>query len=253
MNIETENSGYYRSRIFSLNNSINPLIAASTPLFLIAEKLKNYNFAITHSKLLQDLTHEIKAFENKSQVQGIRTSSIFTARTALCLMLDEIISETSWGKENNWSKHLLTNLQHNSQQKSFFEILNTLLETPAENLQLLELFYLILSFGYEGDYHYQANKQAELIKYRNDLYGIIHPLHNEINKSLLIQNKNESELASKKKTKWKKIIILALGTFLTINLGLSLAFSTRLNSMVKPINELIKQHNDTLHNLGEQT
>ena len=77
---------------------------------------------------------------------------------------DEIILNTSWGKISNWERHKLLITFHSEQNgdERFFAILERIIEDPALHIDLLELLYLCLNYGFEGKYRYQENGKAML-------------------------------------------------------------------------------------------
>lgn len=251
MSVTTPNSvpGYYRSRIISSSTSSNNLISAAAPLFLLAEKLQQTNFSANRAKLLQDLIHEIKAFENKASIAGFNATNIVTARTALSALLDTIIANTQWGKENNWEINTLTtNWPQTETNVNFFNLLEHSLKNAAENIELLELFYLILSFGFEGEYSAQANKHQTLNAIIDKLYTTIKQQRSLLEKNLLITTNSATII--KTKPNWKKLLLLALGIIVLCNLGAYLTYRIKLGSMLHPINTMIKQHNESIQNMG---
>ena len=98
-----ENRIYYQSKISNTALSINALIAAASPLFLLSTRLSHLTILSdsNRQKLFQDLQHEIKAFENKAKAQHYRSESILIARYLLCAFLDELILFSQWGQKNS--------------------------------------------------------------------------------------------------------------------------------------------------------
>ncbi len=155
---------YYRSKVYTATLGINPLIAAASTLFTLAAKLRESEAYTDINGLYQQLTHEIRAFENNAQAQKYRSDIILVARYVLCALLDEIILNTSWGKISNWERHKLLITFHSEQNgdERFFAILDRIIEDPALHIDLLELLYLCLNYGFEGKYRYQENGRAML-------------------------------------------------------------------------------------------
>src|SRR4030067_1821368 len=106
-------SGCYRSRIYTSNININPLIAACDQILSLAIALKTTEFPDNNTQFLQDLAHEIRSFEHHAQIANYQSNTIISARYALCSLLDEIIISTEWGQTNNWGEKNLLTLFHN--------------------------------------------------------------------------------------------------------------------------------------------
>lgn len=171
---------YYRSKIYTTALGINPLVASASAIFTLAAKLRESESYTDINSLYQQLTHEIRAFENNAQAHNYRSDNILVARYVLCVLLDEVILQSSWGKISNWERHKLLVTFHNEPYggERFFVILERIIEDPALHIDLLELMYLCLSFGLEGKYrHYEygkieldavTEKLFECIRYQRD-------------------------------------------------------------------------------------
>jgi|WetSurMetagenome_2_1015567.scaffolds.fasta_scaffold57581_2 type VI secretion system protein ImpK len=238
------NTGYYRSRIYNLSSGSNRLIAAAAPLFSIVSKLKNREIANKNTVLLQELIHELKAFENKAQLFGYRANFIFAARYAICALIDETILKTTWGIQYNWDKeNLLQIFEHEPWGgEKFFVILDRAHEDPAINLEILELMYLCLAFGFEGKFSKIERGSNELSLVTNNLYNCITQHRGEISKSLLI--KAPVSQPSSLKLKNKSIFWIWLLIIVTTNLVLYGGFNHYLHTQIEQLqNNLITQSN----------
>jgi type VI secretion system protein ImpK len=177
---------YYRSKIFTSQVGINPLITAASPLFSMIEKLKKTDQSPELSKLHYDLVHEIKAFENKAQALGYRSQITYAARYLLCTWIDEIIIHSSWIDAQEWEKRtLVNNFQHNIHANDqFFILLNHCKQDASVYIDLLEMMYLCLCLGYEGEYRHLDHGLIQLSKVMEDLYECIHTQRGDFSKKL---------------------------------------------------------------------
>lgn len=149
--IFSKDRGYYRSKIFNTTIGVNPLIAAASPLLslavFISENQSENNKAVDAYTLYQDLQHEIKAFENSAKIQRYRSETILVTRFLLCAFLDEITQYA----HSEYSLLKLFHQEDNGHER-FFVILERLSQDPEIHIDLLELIYLCLRFGYLGQY-----------------------------------------------------------------------------------------------------
>lgn len=175
---------YYRSKIYTANFGINPLIAAASALFTLAAKLHNSESYTDINGLYQQLIHEIRAFENNAQAQQYRSDTILVTRYILCSFLDETILNTSWGKISNWERHRLLVTFHNEAQggERFFMILERLSEDVAVHIDLLELIYICLSYGFEGKYRNLEFGKIELETVTEKLFESIRYYRGDLKK-----------------------------------------------------------------------
>jgi type VI secretion system protein ImpK len=99
----------------------------------------------------------------------------------LCSALDETVLTTPWGNQSSWRDQSLLITLHNEGWggEKFFQLLQKLLQNPARNLELLELMYICLAFGFEGRYRPLADGFAQLQGVRDNLYRTIRNQHGE--------------------------------------------------------------------------
>lgn len=155
-----------------LRKGLNPLVNTATTLLAVATKLRTTPNHTNVPELHRKLTEELKDFEQKARQQGCADEAVVTARYLLCTLVDEIVLNTPWGANSGWSQHSLLSLFHHETfgGEKCFSILARLLESPGRNLDLLELFYLCLSLGFEGKYRLAQRGHEQLEQVRENLY-----------------------------------------------------------------------------------
>ncbi|WP_415226555.1 type IVB secretion system protein IcmH/DotU [Psychromonas sp.] len=173
-------------RDFSTAYGLNPVVNAASILLAVFSKTRE---ALNHpnvGSLHQQLDREIKAFEIKARADGVLENSIVVARYILCTILDEAVLNTPWGAESAWNQRTLLGSFHNetSGGEKFFTILDRLRNSPAENIDVLELIYICLSLGYEGKYRVISRGRDQLEQLRDDLFHIIRSYRGEYERSL---------------------------------------------------------------------
>lgn len=181
-------AAYYRSKAFVSTIGVNPLIAAAAPLFFLVEKIQNLTTTPNLTQLRTDLLHEVKAFETQAQQHGYRSKMLIAARYVLCTWVDELISRTTWGRDLTWQLQTLVEqpTADIKENRSFFLVLNHCLQDPSTYVDLLELLYLCLSLGFEGEYRYLERGYILLAELRDNLYHTIQRHRGEASKQLEI-------------------------------------------------------------------
>ncbi|MBB3168791.1 type IVB secretion system protein IcmH/DotU [Simiduia aestuariiviva] len=159
----------------SIKHGLNRLVNCANTLIAVAIKLRS---TIAHQNapdLHKRLTEEIKAFELTARQSDIGDEYIISARYLLCTVVDEIVLNTPWGASSGWSQHSLLSLFHHETfgGDKCFALLSKLLENPSKNLELLELYYLCLSIGFEGKYRLAQRGHEQLESIRENLYNTI--------------------------------------------------------------------------------
>lgn len=171
---------------FRTDRGLNPLVNAASTLIAVYEKTRQ---SVKHPDvggLHQRLVNEIKAFEARARDQGIRQEIILSARYLMCSVLDEAVLNTPWGSESAWAQRTLLTVFHSETsggEKSFL-ILDRMRQAPADNLDIIELFYICLSLGFEGKYRLINRGRDALDQIKEDLFAIIRRQRGEYERAL---------------------------------------------------------------------
>jgi len=185
------NNAYNQNADFNSNQfqtvfGLNPLVNASAMLIAVFTKTRE---TVSHANvggLHQQLVNELKLFEEGSKEAGIKPEIILATRYLLCTVLDEAVLNTPWGAESAWTQRTLLSVFHNETKggEKFFIILDRMRNTPAENIDILELMYIFLSLGYEGKYRVVHRGRDQLEQLRDDLFQIIRRQRGEYERTL---------------------------------------------------------------------
>jgi type IV/VI secretion system ImpK/VasF family protein len=233
---------YYRSKVISSVNGINPLTAAATALITFVVQFQTTYTYFDSNKIYQDLVHEIRAFEAQAHTQGYRSEIILLARYILCSVLDEIILISPWGEQSQWYKHKLLSTFHGEDWggERFFTILERLSADSAIHIDLLELIYICLSLGYAGKYRLSENNQTELDEIIEKLYQCIYYQRGDVRKDLAICEQAVQSLpvlATETVTQTSQPLPFWLLGIFTVMLMLTIyaGFNFMLNSSITPV------------------
>jgi type VI secretion system protein ImpK len=133
-------------------SDLNPLLSAATPLLTLAAQLRNTPNHTDPDSLFTDVSREISNFEAAARSGGARPEGVLAARYIICTFLDEIVLATPWGNQTNWVSHTLLNAFHKEGWggEKVFLVLDKVLTEPRQNINLLELCYVVLALGFEG-------------------------------------------------------------------------------------------------------
>lgn len=178
--------GGYEQVRFNTTLGLNPLVNAASTLLAVFEKtrhsVRHPDVAGLHTRLI----NEIKVFESKAKDVGTRPEIILAARYLLCSALDEAVLHTPWGDESAWGQRTLLRIYHgdNLGGEKCFAILDRMQQAPAENLHMLELFYVCLSLGFEGKYRLMHRGRDQLETLRDDLFRTIRTYRGDYERGL---------------------------------------------------------------------
>jgi len=128
----------------------------------------------------------VKTFSQRAKNSSANPDSILPAQYLLCTVIDEIVLNTPWGASSGWSKHSLLSLFHKETfgGEKCFQVLNRLSEAPGRHLDLLELFYLCLSLGFQGKFKLDPRGLDQLEQIRDNLYRTIENHRGEMERDL---------------------------------------------------------------------
>lgn len=152
---------------------LNPLVDAAGTLLSLASQFSTQINDPGVRKLREQIGAEVQAFVSKARQHGVDAETINKASYALCAFLDEAVMQTPWGGNSFWlEKPLIVEFHGDTWGgEKFFEILQVARDNPSSNLDLLEVMYLCLAFGFEGTY--KELKRHEVERIRQDLYDQI--------------------------------------------------------------------------------
>jgi type VI secretion system protein ImpK len=165
---------------------LNPLVDAAAYLFSIVSKLKIIKSYHALHQLHKELITEINSFQETAKNHGYSSEYILVSRYAICATLDDVISNTPWGGQNQWENYSLLTIfnQESTKQERFFLILERIIKDPALYIDVMEFMYLCLSLGYKGSYRSTEFTGNQLEKITHALYKRIRAFHGDVSKTL---------------------------------------------------------------------
>ncbi|PIE41174.1 MAG: type IV secretion protein DotU [Gammaproteobacteria bacterium] len=148
------------------------MVNAANALLSLIVNLRNTPSHANVEGLYNQVSQEIRQFEARLKQEGQRPELVLASRYCLCSALDEAVLSTPWGANSGWAQRTLLSAFHNetSGGQKFFLILDKMKQAPAENLNVLELLYYLLSFGFEGKFKVVDRGRDQLEAMRSELY-----------------------------------------------------------------------------------
>ena len=196
------------------SSGLNPVVDAAGYLFSVLSKLKELKAHRTLSQLQRELSQEVNRFQETIQSKGYSLEYIVVCRFVICATFDDILSQTPWGSHGQWDEFsLLTAFNQDPEHhEKFFAILDRAVKDPAQYIDLMELLYLSLSFGYRGQYRNEQG-QFQLEQISNQLFKHIRAQRGYFSKTLSpapFKTRGGSSTATRKKTPlWFTVMVAA--------------------------------------------
>ncbi|HXT78789.1 MAG TPA: type IVB secretion system protein IcmH/DotU [Acetobacteraceae bacterium] len=154
---------------------LNPLITAAAPLLQLLGRLRNTYSQPNVNDLRERAIQQMRAFESAARDGGVPMEQLRPAHYALCASVDDVVLNTPWGSSGGWAARSLVSSFHQEVRSGerFFVLLNDVRQNPGTFLPVLELMYLCLSLGFQGQYRLSPRGPGELDRIREDLYTVI--------------------------------------------------------------------------------
>jgi len=159
----------------TISFGLNPLVAAAAPLLQLLGRLRTTYSQPNVDELRERAIQQVRAFETQARDSGVPREQLAPAHYALCASIDDVVLNTPWGSSGSWGARSLVSSFHQEVRSGerFFALLNQVKENPGSFLPVLELMYLCLSLGFQGQYRLSPRGPGELERLREDLYTII--------------------------------------------------------------------------------
>ena len=157
-----------------LGSGVNPLVRAATPLLLLSGQIRSMAVGDV-AALRRHALEEIRRFEQQARAAGIGDKAVLQARYALCAVLDEAVLSTPWGAHSEWTQQTLLVALHREAWggERFFDFIKQMTGNAAESIDLIELQYLCVAFGFTGKYRVRPDGQERLAAIQHGLYRLI--------------------------------------------------------------------------------
>lgn len=166
--------------------SANPLLAAGTPLIVLANSLRAVTAHEDTVRLRRTIVDELRRFQSRTRDLSVSDEEARYGHYALCALLDEVILSTPWGAKSGWAAQTLVATFHNEVVSGdrMFEVADALEARPGRSPNLLELIYVCLSFGFEGRMRLERGGASRLVQLRDRLYAAIRNLRGPVERGL---------------------------------------------------------------------
>jgi type VI secretion system protein ImpK len=161
--------------IEKMATGLSPLVAAAAPLLQLLARLRNTLNQPDPGDLRERAVAGIRGFERSARETGVPIAQLRPAHYALCASLDDVVLNTPWGSTGIWDTRSLVSTFHQEVRggERFFDLLRQMCQNPGTFLPVIELMYLCMSLGFQGQYRLSARGPAELDRLREETYAVL--------------------------------------------------------------------------------
>ena len=199
-------------------NNTNLLLDAARPIFILTNTMRQTQSRLSTEQLLDKISLMIEQFHNTAEGHGIKHETIHVAKYCLCTFVDEQAVHAKWANENWVQRSLLVSFYKETWGgERFFEILDNLKQHPEANIDLLEMLYLCLQFGYKGKYQVLPNGDLQIDKIKRDLSTIIR--HDDLTKIFLLNKHVSHNNLRQPKNKYIPLWLLFIISLISITVS----------------------------------
>jgi type VI secretion system protein ImpK len=154
---------------------VNPLVAAAAPRLQLMARLPNTVNHPDPGELRERAVRAMHTFERRVRDLDLPRELLAPAHYALCPSIDDVVLNTPWGSTGVWDANSLVSIFHKEVRSGerFFQLLAQMRQNPGLYLPVIELMYLCMSLGFQGQYRLSPRGPAELDRLREETYAVI--------------------------------------------------------------------------------
>jgi type VI secretion system protein ImpK len=146
----------------------NPLLEKLSKFFsiLIQFQQAEYRNNWKVESLQEKLSESLKNLEDTvGEQHGITSHDIKTAKYAVMALFDEVVMTSSWTERHHWMAKSLqwTYFGEHNAGEQFFKKIQELREFSHDKIDVLEIYYLCLQFGFKGIYRVAHQESLKIL------------------------------------------------------------------------------------------
>lgn len=168
------------------------------------ERLSGKN-SMTLPEFRARLNRLFSGVESGAGAGQVQTPLFQVALDGVCDWLEETVEKSSWAHASVWLDHPP---RPERKKTDFYRRIQSLNPMDCRDREVMELYLLLLHFGYRGKY---AGSENERQKVFDHLCSVLVP-DGDISLSVLLPQKDKVQ----KRSKWSTRVLLAVGFFLLL-------------------------------------
>ncbi|WP_420232083.1 type IVB secretion system protein IcmH/DotU [Pseudomonas sp. ABY48] len=182
----------------------NPLCDAATPLIGLVIRLRRLDQHHDVPALYLSVSNQITTIMEEVSQLDYDAGMLKAYSYSLCLLVDEVVMRTTWGRLSSWSARSLLSQFHGETQggEKFFTVMNNMIPEAARYQHVLEFMYQCLISGLKGKYGAHIKGDDEIQKIITQLHDLLRPLRGETPKRLTDPLKNVAPRNYRIKRAW---------------------------------------------------
>jgi type VI secretion system protein ImpK len=165
-------SGPAIDQLEALGLGLSPLVRAAAPLLILSHRLRFSLQSPDVEGVRGQALEDLRRFEERARANGVATETAIAARYVLCAVIDEAVLATPWGVQSGWGENTLLVVLHREAWggEKFFEMLERISVEPERHIELMELQYYAMAFGFCGKYQLLDRGHVRLAEVQTATY-----------------------------------------------------------------------------------
>jgi type VI secretion system protein ImpK len=227
-----------------LLDSRSPIVAEAGPVLALAASIRSGRARVSMPDFHREATEAIAAYD-RAIATLYPDETRQRARYALCATVDDIAQNLpNIGQDGTeWARRSLvvTFFRENIGGDRFWQLVDDLLRSPAQNADLIELFHACLAAGFEGRFRITPDGRTRLQQIMASLYGALaHP--RSLSATELSPEWKGADAPLAKVSMWNKVLLagaIALAFLLLIYIVLQLLLKSASSAPERSIERMM--------------
>jgi type VI secretion system protein ImpK len=160
------------AKVSGHSSEANPITAAAASLLILFGRLRSQVVDMHAVPLMQHVTEEIEAFEERVLASGVDQQDAMVAKYCLCGTADDIVQNLPGTDRAVWLQYSMVARFFNKRTSGvgFFQEVDRALQNPIHKYYLLELMLICLQLGFEGQYRAMNGGDVQLQNVKRGIY-----------------------------------------------------------------------------------
>ncbi|MFY0633357.1 MAG: type IVB secretion system protein IcmH/DotU [Vannielia sp.] len=150
----------------------NPIVASCASLLVLFGRLRSQVVDMHAVPLMQHVTEEIEAFEERMLERGVDQTDALIAKYCVCGLADDVVQNLPGTDRSVWLQYSMSARFFNKRTAGvgFFQEVDKALQNPIHKYHLLELMLICLQLGFEGQYRAMQGGDVKLQQTKRGIY-----------------------------------------------------------------------------------
>jgi type VI secretion system protein ImpK len=170
----------------SAAGSSNPIVAEISALLILLGRLRSGLVTLEIGPLMNYVDRDLRSYPNRLHARGVNDQDARDALFAVAALADDIVQNLPSPDRGIWNNQPMVARFFGTRNPGvdFFTLVHQALRTPGQRADLLELLYVCLSLGFEGQYRGVDGGRARVDNERRAIYATLRQVQRRFDEDL---------------------------------------------------------------------